>query len=118
MRHACASGERVVSSSLVSHPPSAPAGLIPDAICELLLPLFEPFGPSRPLNLLEAIPKICHELAGTYDALKRVSLLALQTDAVAPAMSASLEWLKAVGGEELPTNFQELGEGLLMAWLC
>jgi len=79
-----------------------------DAICDLLTPLFEPFGPSLPTNLLEDIPEIAKELRGTYDAMKKVYRLAIDTDAVAPAVGATLEWLKAIGGENLPTDFEEL----------
>jgi len=59
---------------------------------------------------LKDIPEVAKELAGSYESLKRVCLLAVETDAVAPALSASLEWLKAVGATDLPTNFEELGE--------
>ncbi|KAK8866062.1 6-phosphogluconate dehydrogenase (decarboxylating) [Kwoniella newhampshirensis] len=79
-----------------------------DAIAEFLLPLVEKFPPSEPLNLLRAAPEIAQELARTYEALKKVCLIALETDAVAPALSASLEYLKAVGGKNLPTDFEEM----------
>ena len=79
-----------------------------DAITELLLPMLEPFGPSEPLNLLESCPKLGRELAGTYGDLKRICTLGVTNDAVIPALSASLEWMKAVGGQNLPTNFEEM----------
>lgn len=79
-----------------------------DAICEFLLPLFEPFGPSKPLNILQSIPEVAKALRETYDPIKQFYRIAVDTDAVAPAISATLEWLKAVGGERLPTDFEEL----------
>lgn len=79
-----------------------------DAICEFLLPLFEPFGPSKPLNILQSIPEVAKALRETYDPIKQFYRIALDTDAVAPAISATLEWLKAVGGKNLPTDFEEM----------
>lgn len=79
-----------------------------DAICELLLPLLQPFGPSSPLNLVQDLPKIASELRSTYEPIKEVYRLAVNTDAVAPAIGATLEWLKAIGGEHLPTDFEEM----------
>jgi hypothetical protein len=40
--------------------------------------------------------------------MKKVYRLAIDTDAVAPAVGATLEYLKSVGGRDLPTNFEEL----------
>jgi len=57
-------------------------------------------------NLL-LIPEIAKEIAKTYQPLKGVMALALETDAVVPSLSATFEWLKTVGGELLPTNFME-----------
>jgi len=79
-----------------------------DAICEFLLPLFEPFSPSKPLNLLSDTPEIAKELKRTYEPIKEVYKLAIETDSVAPAVGATLEWLKAVGGKNLPTDFEEM----------
>lgn len=74
----------------------------------MLLPLLKSFPPSQPLNLLHDIPEIAQELSGTYAAMKKVYAYAIETDAVAPALGATLEWLKAVGGENLPTDFEEM----------
>ncbi|WWD17736.1 6-phosphogluconate dehydrogenase (decarboxylating) [Kwoniella shandongensis] len=79
-----------------------------DAISEFLLPKVEKFGPNEPLNLLRDVPEVAQELAKTYDSLKKVCMIALETDSVAPALSASLEYLKAVGGKNLPTDFEEM----------
>lgn len=79
-----------------------------DAICEFLLPLFEPLGPSKPLNILQSIPEVANALRETYKPIKQLYSVAIETDAVAPAIGATLEWLKAVGGENLPTDFEEM----------
>ncbi|WVW82463.1 6-phosphogluconate dehydrogenase (decarboxylating) [Kwoniella bestiolae CBS 10118] len=79
-----------------------------DAIAEFLLPLFEKFPPSEPINLLKSIPEIAKELAKTYDAQKKLYSIAIETDAVAPALGASLEYIKAINCRDLDTNFMEL----------
>ncbi|WWC66396.1 6-phosphogluconate dehydrogenase (decarboxylating) [Kwoniella pini CBS 10737] len=79
-----------------------------DAIAEFFLPLFEKFPRSEPLNLLKSIPEIAKELAKTYDAQKKLYSIAIETDAVAPALGASLEYIKAVNCRDLDTNFMEL----------
>jgi 6-phosphogluconate dehydrogenase len=79
-----------------------------DGISEFLLPLLKPFGPSKPLNLKADIPEVAAELSKTYEALKKIYTTCIQTDAVAPAIGATLEWLKAVGGKNLPTDFEEM----------
>ena len=93
-----------IIQSGMSFPFSADVG----AICELLLPLLEPFGPSEPLNLVKDIPKVAEELRATYEAVKEVYQIAMDTDAVAPAIGSTLEWLKAIGGKHLPTDFEEM----------
>lgn len=80
----------------------------PDGISDFLIPLLKPFGPSQPLNLKASIPEISAELSKTYPALKRIYSKCIETDAVAPAVGATLEWLKAVGGRNLPTDFEEM----------
>jgi len=72
------------------------------------LPLLKPFGPSQPLNLKASIPELSAELAKTYEPLKKIYTTCIQTDAVAPAVGATLEWFKAVGGKNLPTDFEEM----------
>jgi 6-phosphogluconate dehydrogenase len=79
-----------------------------DAIAELLIPLLDRFGPNEPLNLLKSVPEVAKELSKTYQPLKKVYSLAIESDAVAPAIGATLEWLKCVGGRDLPTDFEEL----------
>lgn len=79
-----------------------------DGISEFLIPLLKPFGPSQPLNLKADIPEVAAELSKTYESLKKIYTTCIQTDAVAPAIGATLEWLKAVGGKNLPTDFEEM----------
>lgn len=79
-----------------------------DAICDLLLPKLENFGPSEPKNLLQSISEVAKELAGTYQAVKKLYSFAIEADAVAPAIGATLEWMKAVSGKNLPTDFEEM----------
>jgi len=52
-------------------------------------------------------PQIAMALSQTYGSLKDTILFATQVDAVIPAMSASLEYMKAVSCDDLPTNFEE-----------
>ncbi|BGP73599.1 hypothetical protein NBRC10513v2_007010 [Rhodotorula toruloides] len=51
--------------------------------------------------------KVAEELAGTFEALKEVVAFSIETDAVASAFSASLEYMKMEGTELLPTYFEE-----------
>ena len=74
----------------------------------MLTPLLRPFHPSKPLNLLQEIPKLSAELSKTYAPLKKVYAFAVETDSVAMALGASVEWMKAVGGKNLPTDFEEM----------
>ncbi|CAD6588717.1 MAG: hypothetical protein TREMPRED_005142 [Tremellales sp. Tagirdzhanova-0007] len=78
------------------------------AIADFLAPLLKPFHPSKPLNLLQEIPKLSAELSKTYAPLKKVYAFAVETDSVAMALGASVEWMKAVGGKNLPTDFEEM----------
>jgi 6-phosphogluconate dehydrogenase len=70
--------------------------------------MLKPFGPSEPLNLKASIPELSAELSRTYEPLKKIYLTCIQTDAVAPAVGATLEYFKAVGGKNLPTDFEEM----------
>ncbi|RXK36509.1 6-phosphogluconate dehydrogenase (decarboxylating) [Tremella mesenterica] len=79
-----------------------------DGICDLLLPHLTKFPPSEPHNLLQSIPEVAKELASTYAAVKEVYMLAVAADAVAPAVGATLEWMKSVSGKNLPTDFEEM----------
>ena len=82
--------------------------MISDAIAEFFLPLLDKFGPSEPMNPLESMPEVAKELAKTYESIKEVYRIALHTDAVVPVVGATLEWIKSVGGKDLPTDFEEM----------
>ncbi|KAK4689560.1 hypothetical protein P7C73_g543, partial [Tremellales sp. Uapishka_1] len=79
-----------------------------DAIAELLLPLLKSFPPSQPLNLLSTIPEVSKILSSTYQPMKQVYAIGIEKDAVMPAVGATVEWLKAIGGKQLPTDFEEM----------
>lgn len=82
--------------------------IVSDGISEFLLPLLKPFGPSEPTNLKASIPELAKELSKTYAPLKRIYTKCIEMHAVAPAIGSTLEWLKAVGGRNLPTDFEEM----------
>lgn len=48
--------------------------------------------------------EVAKELRKTYDSLKRVVRLSIDVDAVVPAISTSLEYIKTIGGRDLPTK--------------
>jgi 6-phosphogluconate dehydrogenase len=62
---------------------------------------------SSPINLL-LVPEIAKVISETYADLKETVHYSLHADAVVPALSASLEWVKSCGGKDLPTNFEEM----------
>lgn len=76
-----------------------------DAIADFLAPLLQRENTTHNLLL---IPEISKELGNTYQELKQVVKLVVETDAVAPALSATLEWMKSVGARDLPTDFEEM----------
>lgn len=76
-----------------------------DAIADFLAPLLHRHTEAHNLLL---IPEIGKELSKTYGSLKKVAMLLVETDAVAPAVSATLEWMKAIGARDLPTDFEEM----------
>lgn len=76
-----------------------------DAISAFLDPLLH--SNKHALNLLQ-VPEIAAEIGKTYPALKKLVALSIENDAVIPAFSATLEWMKSVGGKDLPTSFEEM----------
>lgn len=50
--------------------------------------------------------EICKELFKTFEALKDIVKLAIDTNSIIPSLSASLEYIKAVAMDD-PTNFEE-----------
>lgn len=78
-----------------------------EAISELLLSVYQS-STSTPTTSPLSHPKIASQFAKTFEPLKRTVLLATETDAYIPALSATLEWAKystAIKG--LPTSFME-----------
>jgi len=75
-----------------------------DAIADMLEPIYH----DKPdlINLL-LNKTVSEQLSGCYKSLKDVIRLAIDTDAVIPALSATLDYLKSVAGQNLPTNFEE-----------
>lgn len=76
---------------------------VPRQIADLIQPLYK--ANPKLLNLLTE-EAICKELNKTFHAMKEVVKLAIEADAVIPAVSASLEYIKSVGCED-PTAFEE-----------
>lgn len=74
------------------------------AIADILEPLY--VKNPKLANLLET-HEVASELKKTYDALKRVCRIGIDSDSVIPSIDATLGWIKAMGGEDLPTNFEE-----------
>lgn len=79
-----------------------------DHISSLLEEIFHPVtgGKYRNHNLLYE-SKIVKELKTGYESLKKVVLQSVETNAIVPSMSATLEYLKYSGNLELPTQFYE-----------
>jgi 6-phosphogluconate dehydrogenase len=76
-----------------------------DYIADLLQPLVEGVDEQK-LNLLEH-PKVAHELSRTFPALRSVVSAAVGEDAIVPALSATLDYVKYCAGTVLPTMFME-----------
>lgn len=51
--------------------------------------------------------RICRELGKTYDSLKDVCRLAIDNDAVTPSLSATLDYIRCVGGGETSQRVSE-----------
>ena len=79
-----------------------------DGISDFLQPLLSSSSSSSSILNPLLLPPLASEISKTYPSLKSVAQLVLQTDAVAPALTATLEWVKAVGGKDLPTNYEEM----------
>jgi len=77
-----------------------------DAIAGLLGPIWSQHGRDRNRNLLYE-PTIASEFKKTFAPLKRIVARGVETDAIIPSLSASLEWLKYSGNVDLPTQFYE-----------
>jgi 6-phosphogluconate dehydrogenase len=77
-------------------------------ISSLLEEIFHPVsgGKHKNYNLLYE-SKIVEELKKGYESLKKVVLKSVETNAIVPSMSATLEYLKYSGNLKLPTQFYE-----------
>ncbi|BFZ64992.1 hypothetical protein YB2330_006155 [Saitoella coloradoensis] len=76
-----------------------------DYIADLLQPIF---ASQEDLHNLLTHPSIAREVRTNFPSLKRIVAWAIQHDAHCPSISASLEWWKYCGQEELlPTSFME-----------
>jgi 6-phosphogluconate dehydrogenase len=79
-----------------------------DHISSLLEAIFDPNSksPHKNHNLLYE-PTIVKELKAGFESLKRIVLQGVETNAIIPSMSATLDYLKYSGNLELPTSFYE-----------
>jgi 6-phosphogluconate dehydrogenase len=79
-----------------------------DHISSLLRAIYHPAAasPHKNHNLLYE-PSIVAELKAGFEPLKRIVKKGVETNAIIPSMSATLEWLKYIGNLELPTQFYE-----------
>ena len=51
------------------------------------------------------VSEIAQELSRNYANLKSICAIAIEADAVAPTLQATLEYIKGFGNKQLPTNF-------------
>lgn len=67
--------------------------------------IFEPIFQENPklTHLLES-QKVANELQKSYDALKRVCTVGIESDSTIPSMDATLGWIKSLAAKELPTS--------------
>ncbi|KAL1678609.1 6-phosphogluconate dehydrogenase [Schizophyllum commune] len=74
-------------------------------IADLLQPAL--VSSAAPIVNIKLIDEVARSTRETYAPLKNVVTKGVDWDAVIPALSASLEYVKYVGNTELPTQFQE-----------
>ncbi|KAI5900518.1 6-phosphogluconate dehydrogenase C-terminal domain-like protein [Schizophyllum commune H4-8] len=74
-------------------------------IADLLQPVF--VSSTAPIFNSKLIDEVARDIRETYAPLKTVVTKGVEWDAVIPALSASLEYVKYAGNTELPTQFQE-----------
>lgn len=75
-----------------------------EAIADLLQPALTS---NVKLTNIKFIDEVARELHSNFDSLKEVVIEGTLSDQYIPAMSATLEYLKYVGGMSLPTKFME-----------
>ncbi|KAI0883753.1 6-phosphogluconate dehydrogenase, decarboxylating [Annulohypoxylon maeteangense] len=76
-----------------------------DHIADMLEPIL--LNAKEPIMNMKLIDEVASELRSNFDALKLITLKAIEWDNYVPAISASLEYLKYVGGGMLATQFME-----------
>lgn len=59
------------------------------------------------VNLLTKSDKALQDLKNGFPKLKEVLAKATEADMVVPSLSATAEWIKIIGGTDLPTAFYE-----------
>lgn len=77
-----------------------------DHIGDIMEEVYKEHGKDQNRNPL-LIPKFMQELSKAYPALRRVVRKCVETNAVIPSLSATLEYLKYSKSTELPTDFYE-----------
>ncbi|KAL4864620.1 hypothetical protein BDV12DRAFT_188791 [Aspergillus spectabilis] len=75
-----------------------------EGIADILQPALSE---NRGLKNMKYIDKVAQELRRTYGSLKEIVIAGIDSDHYLPAMSATLEYVKYVGGTTLPTKFME-----------
>lgn len=76
-----------------------------DHIMDMLEPVL--LNAQEPIMNIKLIDEVSAELKRNYAALKEIALEGIKWDAYVPSLSASLEYLKYVGGGMLATQFME-----------
>ncbi|OTB05036.1 hypothetical protein M426DRAFT_57717 [Hypoxylon sp. CI-4A] len=76
-----------------------------DYIADMLEPIL--LNAKEPIMNMKLIDEVASDLRKNFDALKQITLKAIEWDNYVPAISASLEYLKYVGGGMLATQFME-----------
>ncbi|KAI1771713.1 6-phosphogluconate dehydrogenase, decarboxylating [Hypoxylon cercidicola] len=76
-----------------------------DHVADMLEPIL--LGATEPIMNMKLVDEVAADLRGSFDALKHVTLKAVEWDNYVPAIGASLEYLKYVGGGTLATRFME-----------
>ncbi|KAI1479749.1 6-phosphogluconate dehydrogenase, decarboxylating [Daldinia eschscholtzii] len=76
-----------------------------DYIADMLEPIL--LNANEPIMNMKLIDEVAADLRKNFDALKQITLKAIEWDNYVPAISASLEYIKYVGGGMLATQFME-----------
>ncbi|KAI0849986.1 6-phosphogluconate dehydrogenase, decarboxylating [Daldinia vernicosa] len=76
-----------------------------DYIADMLEPIL--LNAKEPIMNMKLIDEVAADLRKNFDALKQTTLKAIEWDNYVPAISASLEYVKYVGGGTLATQFME-----------